>query len=183
LKTKRSRLRPRLLPRSPKTNGRKGKLVFAHIEEEEEHSNSESSKSPSEEGDNSENGSTHSKRMSKLEQRLEALTSQKGLQEAGVIRSYPAEWDLVFYPLKLKAPTLQVFDSKRSPNQHIYYFKSQTGNVVSNDIILARLFIDTLKGITFEWFMKLPESFIKNWGDQEKLFLTRFFEDDSEITI
>jgi len=44
--------------------------------------------------------------MSKLEQRLEALASQKGLQEAGVVRSYPAEWDLIPYPPKLKAPTL-----------------------------------------------------------------------------
>jgi len=25
--------------------------------------------------------------------------------------------------------------------------------------------------------MKLPEGSIKNWGDLEKLFLTRFFED------
>jgi len=48
---------------------------------------------------------------------------------------------------------------------------------------LARFFIDTLKGLAFEWFMKLPEGSIKNWGDLEKLFLTYFFEDDSEITI
>jgi len=68
-------------------------------------------------------------------------------------------------------------------NQHIYYFKSQRGNVVSNDAILARLFIGTLKRIDFEWFMKLPEGSIKNWSDREKLLLTRFFEDDSEITM
>jgi len=45
------------------------------------------------------------------------------------------------------------------------------------------LFIGTLKGLAFEWFMKLPEGSIKNWGDLEKLFLTRIFEDDSEITM
>jgi len=73
--------------------------------EEEEHSNSESSKPPSKEGGNSENGSTHSKRMNKLEQRLETLANQKGLHEAGVVRPYPAEWDLVPYPLKFKALT------------------------------------------------------------------------------
>ena len=49
-----------------------------HIKEEKQ-SNSESSKSPSEEGGNSENRSTHSKRMNKLEQRLEVLTNRKGL--------------------------------------------------------------------------------------------------------
>jgi len=31
--------------------------------------------------------------------------------------------------------------------------------------------------------MKLSEGSIKNWGDLEKLFLTRFFEDNSEITM
>jgi len=45
------------------------------------------------------------------------------------------------------------------------------------------LFIGTLKGIAFKWFMKLPEGSIKNWGDLEKPFLTRFFEDYSEITM
>ena len=67
-------------------------------------------------------------------------------------------------------------------DRHIYYFKSQTRNVVSNDAILAHLFIGTLKVIAFEWFMKLSEGSIKRWGDLEKLFLTHFFEDDSEIT-
>ena len=109
--------------------------------------------------------------MSKLEQRLEALASQKGLQEAGVVRLYLAEWDLVPCPPKFKAPTLQGFDDKASPNQHIYYFKSLTGNVVSNDAILTRLFISTLKRIAFEWFMKLPEGSIENWGDMENFSL------------
>jgi len=68
-------------------------------------------------------------------------------------------------------------------NQHIYYFKSQNRNVVSNDVILEYLFIGTLKGIAFEWFMKLLEGSIKNWGNLEKLFLTHFFEDHSEITM
>jgi len=100
-----------------------------------------------------------------------------------VVRSYPAEWDLIPYPPKFKALTLHAFDGKGSPNQHVYYFKSQTRNVVSNDAILTCLFIDTLKGIAFEWFMTFPKSSIKNWGDLKKLFLTSFFEDDSKITI
>ena len=155
---------------------------FVHIEEEKQ-SNSESSKSPSKEGGDPENGGIHSKRMNKLEQRLKILTNRKGLQEAGVVQLYPIEWDLVPYPPKFKSPTLQAFDGKGSSNQHIYYFKSQTGNAVDNDVILVRLFIGTLKGLAFEWFMKLPKDSIKNWGDLEKLFLTRFFEDDSEVTM
>ena len=55
--------------------------------------------------------------------------------------------------------------------------------MVDNDAILARLFIDIQKGLAFEWFMKLLKGSIKNWGNLEKLFLTRFFEDDSEVTM
>ena len=55
--------------------------------------------------------------------------------------------------------------------------------MIDNDAILACLYIGTLKGLAFEWLMKLSEGFIKNWGDLEKLFLTCFFEDDSEITM
>ena len=153
-----------------------------HIEEKEQ-STSESSRSSSKGEGNPDHGNIHSKKMSQLEQRLEALTNRKGLQEAEVVRPYPTEWDLVSYPPKFKAPILQAFDDKGSPNQHIYYFKSQTGNVVDNDVILARLFNGTLKGLAFEWFMKLPEGSIKNWSDLEKHVLTRFFEDYSEITI
>ena len=118
----------------------------AHTEEEDQ-SSSELSKPSSEEKGNSENMSTYSKRMSKLEQRLEAL-SRKGLQQVGVVRPYPAEWDPIPNPPKFKAPILPAFDGKGSPNQHIYYFKSQTGNVTN--VVLARLFISTLKGIAFE---------------------------------
>ena len=100
-------------------------------------------------------------RMSNLEQSLEALTNRDGLQDMGIVRPYLAEWDTALYPPKFKAPTLHTFDSKGSLNQHIYYFKSQTGNVVSNDAIIDRLFIGTLKRIAFEWFMKLPAASIK----------------------
>ena len=136
---------------------------------------------PEKEGSDAE--SDHSKRISKLEKHLEALTNRKGLQEAGVVWSYSAECDLVPYLPKFKAPTVQAFDSNGSPNQHIYFFKSQSRNVVSNDVILAYLFTNTLKGLAFEWFMKLPNDSIKNWDDLEKFFLTRFFKDDSKVTI
>jgi len=101
----------------------------------------------------------------------------------GIVQPYPAEWDTTPYLPKFKASTLHTFDDKGSPNQYVYYFKSQTGNVVSNDAILARLSISTLKGVTFEWFMKLPIGSIKTWADLEKLFLAYFFEDDSEISV
>ena len=48
---------------------------------------------------------------------------------------------------------------------------------------MARLLIGTIKGVTFEWFIKLPAGSVKTWADLEKLFLARFFEDDTEISV
>ena len=182
LEGKMKKLKAKTPSKKSKGKQKEGKIPSSAHTEEEEYSISESSKPPSKEGDNSEDGSSHSKRISKLEQRLEALTSPKGLQEVGVIWLYMTEWDLIPYPPKFKALNLLAFDGKGSQNKHVYYFKSQTGNIISNDAILAHLFIGTLKGLAFEWFMKLPEGSIKNWGDLKKLFLSRFFEDDSKIT-
>ena len=99
------------------------------------------------------------------------------------MRSYPLEWDSVPYPPKFKSPTLHTYDSKSSLNQHIYYFHSQIGNMIDNDVVMARLFISTLKGVTFDWYRSLPSSSIDLWIDLETQFLSRFYEDDTEVTM
>jgi len=38
------------------------------------------------------------------------------------------------------------------PNQHIYYFWSETDNIIDNDAIVVRLFLGTLKRVAFDWF-------------------------------
>ena len=48
---------------------------------------------------------------------------------------------------------------------------------------MARLFISTLKRVAFEWFMKLPAGSINNWVNLEKLFLARFFEDETKVSV
>ena len=68
--------------------------------ESEEYFNSEPPKSSSKKEDDSENESCHAKRMSELEQRLEALSNWSGLQDVGIIWPYLAEWDTTPYPPK-----------------------------------------------------------------------------------
>ena len=97
-------------------------------------------------------------------------------------RPYPLEWDSVSYPPKFKPPTLYTYDGKSSPNQHIYYFRSQTGNVIDNDAIMAKLFISTLKRVAFDWFRSLPPGSINSWIDLETRFPFYFYEDDTEVT-
>ena len=62
---------------------------------------------------------------------------------------------------------LHTYDGNDSPNQHIYYFQSQIGNVIDNNTIMERLFISTLKGVAFDWFRSLPSGSINSWIDLE----------------
>ena len=48
---------------------------------------------------------------------------------------------------------------------------------------MARLFIDTLKGVAFDWFRSLPRCSINFWVDLETRFLSQFYKDDTEVTI
>jgi len=84
------------------------------------------------------------------------------LKKIGMTRPYPLEWDLIPYPPKFKSPMLHTYDNKSSQNQHIYYFWSQTGNVLDNDAVIARLFISTLKGLAFDLFRSLPNGSINS---------------------
>jgi len=48
---------------------------------------------------------------------------------------------------------------------------------------MARLFIGTLKGIAFDWFRNLPPGSVNSWIDLETRFPSRFYEDDTELTM
>jgi len=76
---------------------------------------------------------------------IASLAQRDELKKTGMTRPYLLEWNSVPYPPKFKPPTLHTHDGKSLPNQHIYYFRSQTINVIDNDTIMARLFISTLK--------------------------------------
>ena len=48
---------------------------------------------------------------------------------------------------------------------------------------MASLFIGTLKGVAFDWFRSLPTNSINTWLDLKIWFLSRFYEDDTEVTM
>ena len=112
---------------------------------DEEHNDDEHPKTEK----SKESSSIDAEVIKSIQAQIASLAQRDELKKMGMTRPYPLEWDLVPYPLKFKPPTLHTYDGKGSPNQHIYYFWSQTGNVIDNDAIMARLFIGTLKGVAF----------------------------------
>ena len=146
-------------------------------DKEEENLNNESPKS-----EQSKEGSSIDADVIKgIQAQIASLTQKGKLKKVGMTRPHPLEWDLVPYLPKFKPPMFHTYDDKRSSNQHIYYFRSQIGNVIDNDAIMVKLFIDTLKGVAFDWFRSFPNSSINSWVDLKTQFLSRFYEDDTEM--
>ena len=46
---------------------------------------------------------------------------------------------------------------------------------------MVRLFIGILKGVAFDWFRSLPANAINCWFDLKTRFLSRFYENDTEV--
>lgn len=103
--------------------------------------------------------------MADFEKHLEAITNRGKLQEAGHDLPHPEEWDATEYPSKFKVQTLHYFDGKGSPAQHLYYFRAQTKNIAKNDAVLTCLFVSYLKGLAFDWLLKLPPGSIKAFNN------------------
>jgi len=129
------------------------------------------------------NSSMHAEVLKGIQAQIASLTQRDELKKVGAVRPYPLEWDSVPYPSKFKPLMLHTYDGKSSLNQHIYYFWSQTGNIIDNNAIMARLFVGTLKGVAFNWFWSLPPGSINSWIDLKTRLLSRFYEDDTEITM
>jgi len=97
-----------------------------------------------------------------IKAQITSLTQKDELKKVGMMHPNPLEWDSISYPPKFKPPTLHTYDGKSSPNQHIYFFRSQTGNCIDHDVVMTRLFIGTLKGVAFDWFMSLPNGSVNS---------------------
>jgi len=135
------------------TNRNNDNTIGSNYENEENNNNEPLKTEHSKEG-----SSIDAEVIKGIQAQIASLPQRDELKKVGAVRPYPLEWNSVPYPPKFKPPMLHSYDGKSSPNQHIYYFRSQTGNVVGNDAIMARLFIGTLKGITFDWSGVFPRT-------------------------
>ena len=55
--------------------------------------------------------------------------------------------------------------------------------MIDNDAIMAKLFIGTLKRVSFDWFRSLPNGSINSRVNLKTRLLSRFYEDDTTVTM
>lgn len=56
----------------------------------------------------------------------------------------------------------------------MYYFLSQTAHLIGNGPVMMKIFMSTLRGLAYTWFIQLPPGTIKAWFDVEREFLSRY---------
>lgn len=65
----------------------------------------------------------------------------------------------------------------------MYYFLSQTAHLIGNGPVMMKIFMSTLRGLAYTWFIQLPPGTIKAWFDVERELLDRFFEYNTDYDL
>ncbi|KAL2505253.1 retrotransposon [Abeliophyllum distichum] len=78
-------------------------------------------------------------------------------------------------PLGYQPSKFQCFDGKGNPKQHVAHFIETCNNAGTYNDTMAKQFVCSLRGATFEWYTDLPAGSIDSWDQLEWEFLTRFY--------
>ncbi|CAL8993399.1 unnamed protein product [Prunus brigantina] len=87
-------------------------------------------------------------------------------------------------PLNYRFPEFTLFsgDGHTSSIEHVGRFTTQCGEADS-DAHKLRLFVHSLTGTAFSWFINLPPNSVKDWSYMERIFHEHFYQTNREITV
>ncbi|CAL9011793.1 unnamed protein product, partial [Prunus brigantina] len=95
-----------------------------------------------------------------------------------------ADIDRTPLPRNYRLPEFTLFsgDGHTSSIEHIGRFTAQCGEADS-DAHKLRLFVHSLTGAAFSWFINLPPNSVRDWSDMERTFHEHFYQTNREITV
>ena len=88
----------------------------------------------------------------------------------------PFKSHVVNYPLprKFKMPSMETFDGRKDPLDHLETYKSRMQLHNIPDEVMCRAFPTTLKGSARQWFANLPPASIATFGELSRSFVSHF---------
>ena len=88
----------------------------------------------------------------------------------------PFKPDMANYPLpqKFKMPSVETFDGKKDPLDHLETYKTLMQLHSVPDEIMCRAFPTTLKGFARHWFSKLALASIASFAELSRSFVSHF---------
>ena len=99
-------------------------------------------------------------------------------------KPYPPEIDRTPLPQNYRLPEFILFsgDGQTSSIEHIGCLTAQCREADS-DAQKLRLFVHSLTGAAFSWFINLPPNSVRDWSDMERIFPEHFYQTNQEITV
>ena len=90
-------------------------------------------------------------------------------------KPYTERIDILQMLVGYQPPKFQQFDGKGNPKQHIAHFIETCNNADTDEDLLTKQFVRTLRGNAFDWYTDLEPESIDNWEQMEREFLNRFY--------
>ncbi|KAL0304690.1 UNVERIFIED_CONTAM: hypothetical protein Scaly_3014400 [Sesamum calycinum] len=90
-------------------------------------------------------------------------------------KPYSKQIDTLRMPIGYQPPKLQQFDGKGNLKQHIAHFIETCNNADTDNDLLVKQFVRSLKGNAFDWYVDLEPDSIDSWDEMEREFLNRFY--------
>ncbi|XP_021822265.1 uncharacterized protein LOC110763735 [Prunus avium] len=78
---------------------------------------------------------------------------------------------------------LQIEDVQRMIEDGLAQRRSEAPREADSDAQKLRLFVHSLTGAAFSWFMNLLPNSVRDWADTERIFHEHFYQTNQEITV
>lgn len=100
-----------------------------------------------------------------------------------ITKPTPAWIDSVPYTPGFSQPDFKMFDGTGDPHQHLAHFLSRCGPVAQNGALCLRLFVQSLEGPAFTWYVHLSEESIPTWEARVSEFRKQFSNTERRVGV
>ncbi|CAL2266700.1 unnamed protein product [Prunus armeniaca] len=123
-------------------------------------------------------------RFEDVRRRIEDGLAHRRPEAPKYTKPYPPEFDRTPLPRNYRLLEFILFsgDGQTSYIEHIGRFTAQCGEADSDSQRL-RLFVHSLTGTAFSWFINLPPNSVRDWSDMERIFHEHFYQTNREIMV
>ena len=98
-------------------------------------------------------------------------------------KPYTKRIDVLCMPHSYQPLKFNQFDGKGNLKQHIAQFFQTCNNAGTKGDRLMKQFVQSLKGIAFDWYTDLEPKSINMWEQMEHEFLNRFYSTHCTVSI
>ncbi|CAL2270925.1 unnamed protein product [Prunus armeniaca] len=116
-------------------------------------------------------------RFEDVRRMIEDSLAQRCPEAPRYAKPYLPEIDRIHLPRNYRLPEFILFSGDGQTS-----FTAQCREADS-DAQRLRLFVHSLTGAVFSWFINLPPNSVRDWSDMERIFHEHFYQTNREITV